>query len=194
MVCVCSPLVDDHLKELRVLGHLREDLLPNPHPHTSFDPVLLDAERSTAILKALRECGASPQKMMEVHAWGPPGDMAQGDNGVHAAWEQAACCTCQADAHPVMLMVQVMRDLPVSHAQKAEFIKETTLHTAPHDTTQHCHSHSHHAPRHSHLCETHAPSYAYYLHGPTRPHISCRAWTLALSREWNYCESCHTAM
>jgi len=77
-----SPLIDDYLKELRILGHLREDLLPNPHPHSSFDPVLLDPARSNAILKALAESGATPQKMMEI-----------------------------------------MRDLPLSHAQKAEFIK-----------------------------------------------------------------------
>jgi len=77
-----SPLIEDYLKELRVLGHLREDLLPNPHPHSSFDPILLDGERSSAILKALSESGASAQKMMEI-----------------------------------------MRDLPLAHAEKAEFIK-----------------------------------------------------------------------
>jgi len=77
-----SPLVDDYLKELRVLGHLREDLLPHPHPHSSFDPMLLDNQRSEAMLKALADTGASPQKMMEV-----------------------------------------MRDLPLTHAQKADFIK-----------------------------------------------------------------------
>jgi len=109
-----SPLVDDHLKELRVLGHLREDLLPNPHPHTSFDPVLLDAERSTAILKALRECGASPQKMMEVM------------RDLPVSHAQKAEFIKSLDIGP-LARVELLRELPYSNARELELLRELPL-------------------------------------------------------------------
>lgn len=95
-------------------GHLREDLLPNPHPHTSFDPVLLDAERSTAILKALRECGASPQKMMEVM------------RDLPVSHAQKAEFIKSLDIGP-LARVELLRELPYSNARELELLRELPL-------------------------------------------------------------------
>jgi hypothetical protein len=109
-----SPLIDDYLKELRVLGHLREDLLPNPHPHSSFDPVLLDSSRSHAILKALKESGASAQKMMEVM------------RDLPLSHAEKAEFIKSLDVGP-LARVELLRELPYGNQRELELLRELPL-------------------------------------------------------------------
>lgn len=104
----------DYLKEHRVSDQLRPERLAGPQAHHSSAPLLLDEERSNAILKGLRESGASAPKQLQIL------------RDLPISHAQKAQYVKELDL-PAHLKAELLRELPHSLVRDFELLRELPI-------------------------------------------------------------------